>query len=280
MASYYDILVKLKTTAMQSLQMLPDEIAQHLSNASIFAGYLWGKGWAERNAGNISINLSNYSSALGSMKVEKTIACSLPAEAANMILFITGKGCRLRDLKDRVEHASCILKINRMSNAYSIIWGGKAPNFLPTSELIAHVNIQLANEKINPDHRVVLHTHPDELIVLSHHPMFANEALFNHSLWKMCPEVKLFNPGGVACVPYRITGSDDLAKATISRLNTCNVILWEKHGVLATASNIEEAFDLIDVANKGARLLLMAWQSGFDPIGLTEEELSNLEKLI
>ena len=56
--------------------------------------------------------------------------------------------------------------------------------------------------------------------------------------------------------------------------------IWEKHGALATGENIEKAFDYLDVANKGAKMLLMAWSAGFEPTGLTLEEMKDLEKFI
>ena len=123
-----------------------------------------------------------------------------------------------------------------------------------------------------------MHTHPIELIVMSHHKLFQNEEKFNHSLWKMCPEVRVFTPKGVHCTPYALSGTEDLADVTIEGLKTRDVILWEKHGALATGTNMDTAFDLIDVSNKGAKLLLTCWSAGFEPVGLTKAELKELEQ--
>jgi rhamnulose-1-phosphate aldolase len=94
----------------------------------------------------------------------------------------------------------------------------------------------------------------------------------------MCPEIRVFVPKGVFCAPYEISGSEALADITISGLKSRNIVLWEKHGALATGENIEKAFDYLDVANKGAKMLLLAWSAGFEPAGLTIEQMKDLEK--
>ena len=39
---------------------LPIEVQQELKQVSKVAGYLWQREWAERNAGNISMNLTSF----------------------------------------------------------------------------------------------------------------------------------------------------------------------------------------------------------------------------
>ena len=52
----------------------------------------------------------------------------------------------------------------------------------------------------------------------------------------------------------------------------------EKHGATATGEDVEKAWDYLDVANKGAKLLLTAWGAGFEPAGLSKEQLTELEQ--
>jgi rhamnulose-1-phosphate aldolase len=156
------------------------------------------------------------------------------------------------------------------------LWGGKSAGFKPTSELRAHIKIHLFNAVNHTGKKAVVHAHPSELVVLSHHKLFKDEALFNHSLWKMCPEIKLYVPRGIACVEYARYGTEELANLTLEGLTNHDVVLWEKHGALATGVDMEEAFDFLDVANKGAKLLLLAWSAGFDPEGLSPEQLDEL----
>jgi len=265
---------------MIGFEKLPKDVILKIKEVSEIAHYLWNKDWAERNAGNISLDLSAYFKTGQINEGTLFIECPLPKESANLTLYVTGKGCHLRHLTDRPETASCILQINASASGYHILWGGHSESFRPTSELITHVKIHHFNAKNNPTHKAVLHTHPLELIVLSHHKLFRDEKKFNHSLWKMCPEIRVYVPKGIHCAPYALTSSENLANITLKGLKDRNIILWEKHGALACGSTISEAFDYLDVANKGAKMLLLAWSAGFEPKGLTEEEMKDLEKLI
>lgn len=262
------------------MKKLPKEVQQQLDKVSQIAGYLWQREWAERNAGNISINISSYFDEPIDVDPEREIPFNFPEEAAGLIVFVSGTGCHLRHLVDRIEEVACIVVINQEADAYSIVWGGKKENFRPTSELISHVKIHLHNKEYNPEHRAIVHTHPIELIVMSHHKLFQDEQSFNHELWKMCPEIRVFVPKGINCAPYALSGTEALADITIDGLKKRDVVLWEKHGALATGDDTEIAFDYLDVANKGAKLLLTAWNAGFEPVGLTNEELRELEGLL
>ena len=259
---------------------LPLRVHEELDKVSKIAGYLWNREWAERNAGNISLNLTSFFNKEDLKGKGSFVEFDFPKEVAGYVLFITGTGCYLRNLIDKIEEAACILYINEQATGYSIVWGGKSKNFGPTCELISHASIHLFNAKNNPTHLAVLHTHPLELIVMSHHKLFQDEEKLNNSLWKMCPEIRVFVPRGVHCTPYALSSTEALAKVTIEAFKTRDISLWEKHGATATGEDIEKAWDYLDVANKGAKLLLMAWSAGFEPAGLSNEQLTELEQFI
>lgn len=260
--------------------ILPREVQQEIDKVSQIAEFLWTREWAERNAGNISVNLTGmYEDAVDAGN-DRFVDCKLPANVAGYTLFVTGTGCHLRHLIDKVEQAACILKINDDATGYHILWGGEKEGFRPTSELISHVKIHHYNTLHNPTHKAIVHTHPIELIVMSHHDLFQDEAKLNRSLWMMCPEIRVFVPKGVFCAPYALPSSEALADITIGGLADRNVILWEKHGALATGEDVERAFDYLDVANKGAKLLLTAWSAGFQPKGMSDEEMKDLEQFL
>lgn len=265
---------------MNNLTNLPEGVQNEIDKVSEIAGYLWDREWAERNAGNISINLSDYFKGVKLDNPDRYFDFPFPKNVAGLVVFISGTGCHLRHLINRVEEAACILKINDEATGYSIVWGGKKENFGPTCELISHVKIHQFNTVNNPTHKAIVHTHPIELIVMSHHPIFEDQDKLNHSLWKMCPEIKVFVPKGVHCTPYALSSSEDLADKTIAGLKNHNVSLWEKHGATSTGEDVERAFDYLDVANKGAKLLLTAWSAGFDPAGLSKDQLTELEQFI
>ncbi len=259
---------------------IPFKVKEELKKVSKIAGYLWQREWAERNAGNLSINLTSFFTQEEVKGIGEFVAFDFPKKTARLVIFITGTGCYMRSLIDNIKEASCILYINENATGYHIIWGGKQEGFAPTSELISHVSLHLFNLKNNPSHLAILHTHPLELIVMSHHELFQNEEKLNNALWKMCPESRVFVPKGVHCTPYALSSTDALAKVTIEAFKTRNISLWEKHGATSTGEDIEKAWDYLDVANKSAKLLLMSWSAGFEPAGLSAEQLKELEQFI
>jgi rhamnulose-1-phosphate aldolase len=258
-------------------------VTEEIKKVSEVAGYLWQRQWCERNAGNISLNLTGLVTVSEiDLKNDRYVKIRMPSEAAGFTIFITGTGERLRELATKPSEVACIIHIDPKAEGYFIVWGGaNKPNLRPTSEFVSHLGIHLANAKAGNNFRCVLHTHPIELIAISHHPeLGTNETALNKALWSMLPEIRVFIPNGIAITPYVQPGSEALAKLTIEGLKTRDVILWSKHGALAVGRDALEAFDYIDVANKGALIYMKCLQSGFEPVGLTDEEMKGLEVFI
>ena len=46
---------------MKSILDNRPELAHEVNKVAEVAGYLWQKGWAERNGGNITVNITEYS---------------------------------------------------------------------------------------------------------------------------------------------------------------------------------------------------------------------------
>lgn len=260
--------------------VINEAIQNEINKVREVADYLWKRGWAERNAGNISLDLTGFAN-VEHLKDERYILQNMPAEAAGKLIFVTGTGERLRNLVDKPEKVACILKIDGEAKGYHIIWGGEGNSeFRPTMEFASHLGIHLFNAQSGNNNRCVLHCHPVELIAISHHPFFGlNEDALNKIIWRMLPEVRVFIPRGICLAPYKITGSKELADQTVEGLKLRDVVLWSKHGALTIGRDAQEAFDYMDVANKGALIYLKCIQAGFTPIGLTDEEIKDLEYL-
>ena len=129
-------------------------------------------------------------------------------------------------------------------------------------------------------YKTVLHTHPIELIALSHHPVIGvNEELFNKAVWGMLPEVRVYVPKGIGLTPYSAPSSEELANRTVEALKVRDVAIWSMHGATAAGLDAEMAFDFIDVANKGAKVYLSCLASGFIPQGMSEEQMEELEDI-
>ena len=260
-----------------------EKIENVLSEIQEVSGYLWQNGWAERNGGNISVNMTEEYGDIA-VNIDRCVYVDyqqLDIELAGKIFFTSGTGLRIRDLaKDMAElkKNACILKINEKANGYHIIWGGEREGFRPTSELISHLNLHLDLIKRNTGYKAVVHTHPYELISLTHSKEYSKSSeQISQNLWKMVPEVRAFVPRGIGLVPYALPSSELLADLTVDILRKYDVALWEKHGAVSVGEGVSEAFDYIDVANKGAKIFLQCLSAGYVPEGMSNAQMKELE---
>ena len=243
------------------------------------AGYLWQKGWAERNGGNITVNitdsidprLKNAAPLCRAIAIGKT----LPA-LHGQFFYAKGTGKRMRDLARRPMENGSIIRICDDCAHYEII--AEQP-VMPTSELPSHLEIQNYLLQTGSTYRATLHTHPIELVAMSHNSHFLDSDTITHTLWSMIPETLAFAPLGLGVVPYSLPGSQHLADGTLREIMKHDVVLWEKHGVFAVGENIIEAFDQIDVLNKAAVIYMTARNMGFVPDGMTDDAISDIQQV-
>ena len=253
---------------------------KEIDKVSETAKCLWEKGWAEKNGGNISLNLTGLIKVPKDLKgFEHVPIKDYPKASAKMIFFVKRTGERIRDMV-QPKKGGCIVRIDNDANGYRILWEGAGPGgSRVTSEFISHVMIHVDKVQSGSDHRAVVHTHPVELIALSHNPKYnLDEKLLNKVLWSMLPEVRAHVPRGIAITPYTIPGSNALAELTLEGLRRRDVVIWNKHGATASGIDAVVAFDYIDVANKGAAILLKCLGSGFEPEGIGPKEMKAFEK--
>ncbi len=246
------------------------------------SSHLWQKGWAERNAGNMSVDVTEHISGHGfdgSSRASTRLECAYPILAGRLFL-VTGSGRRFRDMSSDAAGNACILRISDDGTGYRLVWGGdSSPDFRPTSEFPTHLRLHEHLRENDAVEKVVLHTHPTELIALTHLPEYRDESALNRALWCIHPEVKVNLPKGVGFVPYAVPGSELLAQATVSCFRQgYSVVLWEMHGCVAGAKTPMEAFDLVDIATKAASLVLTCRGVGHIPTGLTKEQLDELTR--
>ena len=254
-----------------------NKLKEQLDEVAEIAGYLWQKGWAERNAGNISINISDI---IGEENKNLPVLSNytLPRNMSDLsgdFFYVTGTGKRMRDVaKNPLQHGS-IVRVSVDGNSYDVI---AESDIKPTSELPSHFSIHASFKKKGTKNRLVLHTHPTDLIALSHIPELKTSEAINQILWAMHPETFIVVPHGIGLVPYEIPGTLDLADASLELLNKHDIILWDKHGVLAVGENLSDTFDLIDTLSKSAQIYAFAKSCGHNPEGLTKEQINGLIK--
>ena len=55
-----------------------------------------------------------------------------------------------------------------------------------------------------------------------------------------------------------------------------DVVMWEKHGIFAVDCDVMAAFDQIDVLNKSALIYIAAKNMGFEPDGMSQEQMKEM----
>lgn len=242
------------------------------------AGYLWQKGWAERNGGNITVNISEYVDdeikSLPAISEVKQIGVTLP-NLRGCYFYCKGTGKRMRDLARWPMENGSVIRILDDCASYVIIADNPV---LPTSELPSHLSLHDYLIGSGTDYKASLHTHPIELVAMSHSPRFLNAKEITRVLWSMIPETLAFAPLALGIVPYEMPSSVKLADATLEQVkNNYDCVLWEKHGVVAVGPDIMQAFDVVDVLNKSANIYMCAKNMGFEPEGMTDEAMKEIQ---
>ncbi len=260
-----------------------ETLAKQIWQVAEVAGYLWQKGWAERNGGNITVNITEYVDD-GMRKMEaiseaRPIGTVLP-HLKGCWFYCKGTQRRMRDLARAPMDNGSIIRITDDCAHYEIV----ADNpIAPTSELPSHLAVHDYLLGKGSPYRASLHTHPIELVAMSHNPKYLEKDVLTKLLWSMIPETKAFAPRGLGIVPYMMPSSKELADATIKAINEdYDVVMWEKHGVFAVDTDIMAAFDQVDVLNKSANIYMCARSMGFEPDGMTDaamQELTDVFKL-
>lgn len=97
----------------------------------------------------------------------------------------------------------------------------------PTSEVPSHLSVHNYLISIGSPYKASVHTHPIELIALSHNKKFMEKDVATNLLWSMIPETKAFCPRGLGMIPYQLPSSVELADATIKELADYDVVMWE-----------------------------------------------------
>ncbi len=252
------------------LQAVIDQVAE-------VTGYLWQKGWAERNGGNITVNITEFVDdeikAMKAIAPTKQIGKTLPL-LKGLYFYVKGTGKRMRDLARWPMENGCVIRICDDCASYEIIADEPV---MPTSELPSHLSMQNYLLETGSTYKATLHTHPIELVAMSHNKKFLEPGMMTKTLWSMIPETLAFAPLGLGIVPYEMPGSVELANSTLEQIKKFDVVLWEKHGVCAVGTDIMDAFDQVDVLNKAANIYMCAKNMGFEPEGMTDKAIKDIQ---
>ena len=273
----YDNKIQNMTTTKSILEGRP-ALKNEIDKVAEVAGYLWQNGWAERNGGNITINITKLVDGgireMSAIDEIRSIGETLP-HLKGCYFFCKGTGKRMRDLARRPMENGSIIRILDDCAHYEIIADEPV---LPTSELPSHLAVHNRLVGEGSEYKATIHTHPIELVAMSHYRPFLEKDVLTRLLWSMIPETKAFCPLGLGVVPYQLPGSVNLAQGTMKELEDYDVVLWEKHGVFAKGLDVLDAFDQIDVLSKSAKIYVNCKNMGFEPEGMTNDQMKEMTK--
>lgn len=263
----------------QSLLFGRPSLKDEIDKIAEIAGFLWQKGWAERNGGNITVNITEWVDD-GMRAIQPlTEPIGIGAKLSSLrgcYFYCKGTGRRMRDLAKRPMQNGSIIRILDDCSSYVVIGDELV---MPTSELPSHLAVHDYIISSGSDYKACLHTHPIELVAMSHNSGMLDGRRLTRLLWSMIPETLAFAPLGIGVVPYQLPGSLRMAGETLEQIRDHDVVMWEKHGVFAVGKDIVDAFDQIDVLNKSACIYMSARSMGFEPDGMTDEAMSEVQEV-
>ena len=263
---------------MESILQGNAGLQREIEKVAEVAGYLWQNGWAERNGGNITVNITQWADdamqRLPPISDIKPIGTTLPS-LRGCYFFCKGTGKRMRDLARWPMENGSIIRILDDCASYVIIADHPVQ---PTSELPSHLAVHNRLIEQQSPYKATIHTHPIEIVAMSHNREFLGKDVLTRLLWSMIPETKAFCPLGLGIVPYALPGSNALAEATLNELESYDVVLWEKHGVFAKGLDVLDAFDQIDVLSKSAKIYLDCRAMDFEPEGMSSAQMQEMTR--
>ncbi len=244
-------------------------------------GDMWRKGWDERNGGNISLRLLAEDVAPFRADFYEQPRCVELTQAApdlaNCWFLVTGSGKFFRNVELAPAENLVLLQLNDRGTAYHIHWGLTGGG-LPTSELAAHFQSHAVRMQVSAGRdRVIMHCHATNLIALSYVHELDN-ARFTRLLWEGSTECLVVFPDGIGIVPWMVPGTDGIGTQTAEQMRAHSLVLWPFHGIFGSGPTLDDAFGLIDTAEKSAEIMVKVLSMGGKRQTISSEELVALGK--
>lgn len=228
------------------------------------ASNMYRLGWDERNGGNISyllkeeevagcLNLDNVIRTIPLMGVNEVDFDASPLEGK--IFIVTGTGKYFKNVEDDPETNLGIVRIGKGGKEVELLWGFKDGG-RPTSEFPAHMMSHMARLSVDPENRVVMHSHPTNTLAMNFvHEL--DEKKFTHTLWEMCTECIVVFPEGVGVLPWMLCGTTEIGVATAKKMKEFRLVIWAMHGIYGAGKTLDETFGLIETVEKAAQIYML-----------------------
>ncbi|WP_312240678.1 rhamnulose-1-phosphate aldolase [Pantoea sp.] len=230
---------------------------------------MWLKGWDERNGGNVTLRLLEEEVkpfAADFCAEPRCIELSQPAPAlANCWFIVTGSGKFFRNVQLDPADSLALLQVD-------VHWG-LSNGGLPTSELASHFQSHSERKRLtHGQDRVIMHCHATNFMALSY-VVELDAARFTRLLWEGSTECLVVFPDGVGILPWMVPGTDGIGAATAEQMRSHSLVMWPFHGIFAASPSLDEAFGLIDTAEKSSEVIVKVLSMGGIRQSITTEQL-------
>ena len=228
------------------------------------ASNMYRLGWDERNGGNISyllkedevkeyLDLNKVIRTIPLMGVNEVDFDASPLEGK--IFIVTGTGKYFKNVEADPETNLGIVRIGKGGKEVELLWGFKDGG-RPTSEFPAHMMSHMARLSVDPENRVVMHSHPTNTLAMNFvHEL--DEKKFTHTLWEMCTECIVVFPDGVGVLPWMLCGTTEIGVATAKKMREFRLVVWAMHGIYGAGKTLDETFGLIETVEKAAQIYML-----------------------
>lgn len=241
---------------------------------------MWLKGWDERNGGNVSLRLldADLDRYFRDARPGRRSPLSEPIpELAGQAFLVTGTGKYFRNVQLDPEANLGVIRVEPGGEAIEALWGF-ADGGGPTSELPAHLKSHRSRQALpGGQTRVIMHCHATNLIALSYVLEFST-ANVTRALWEGSTECLVVFPEGVGAMPWLVPGTDAIGDETARLMARHPLALWPHHGVFGAGATLDEAFGLIDTAEKSAEILVKVLSMGGPRRTISRRNLADLAR--
>ena len=170
-----------------------------------------------------------------------------------------------------------IVRIAKDGTTAELLWGYKDGGKF-TSEFPAHMMSHIARLSVDPDHKVVMHSHPTYTIAMNT-ICSTDEKEFTHKLWQSNTECVVVFPDGVGVLPCMVCGTNEIGEATAEKMKKFRLVVWTNNGIYGTGKTMDEAFGLIETVEKTAQIYMIANAGGKIVNVIPDEILKGLADL-
>ncbi len=122
-----------------------------------------------------------------------------------------------------------------------------------------------------------MHCHATKLLFALSYVLDLSAAALTRALWEMSTECLVVFPDGIGV--FAVDGFRGLSQSAKPHQLRCKkhpLVLWPFHGIFGSGATLDEAFGLIDTAEKASEVLVKVLSMGGKKQSITTQQLKDL----